>query len=217
MNKNLETEITFYAKIGNPEGLKQADSIEDHEQLEVRLSNGNKLRVRKVTKKDSNIPEYVFTAKIKEQEDTGEPETIHEVMEYSINVNEAFLLMFSEIMEQRIEKRRFFFKNRSIVLTVGGIGTPIHLDNVCFEVDSFKTNGRVPEYVKIDLEVDQILKYLDEHYPDLNIVNLNVKLGNLPFNPINIIYPPVASDEEKAIVEDLWKNHYTTDQKVAVA
>ena len=212
MKSNPETEITFYSKIGDPLGLSHADEVEDHVQLESRLIDSNKIRVRKTTKQPSNNVEYVCTCKRKDQ-NVKNPSTISDSIEYHAKVDEAFFVMFEKIMEQKIEKRRFTFKNRSINLILGNVEEPIHLEHVGFEVDYFLKDGKRSEYVKIDVEVDQIIAYIDQHYPDLKSISLTLKLNNLPFKPIDVIYPPNASDEQKALIKNLWDTQFTTKRE----
>lgn len=212
MKANSELEIVFYTKVGDPEGLNKADSVEDHVQLEARLGNGDKIRVRKTTGKHisgvDNIS-YVFTVKRKSKDSIAKNNALQECTEYSTPVTKEFFDTFKEITEQSLEKRRYFFKNKSITLTLDGTPHPIVLDNVGYEVDFFTTAGKTSEYVKVDVEVDSILEYLEKHFPDLNVINFKIKLGALPFKPTDTIYPPQATQEQKDIVADLWDNKFT--------
>jgi len=206
---NSEIELTFYAKIGDHNALSQAEYSEEHVQLEARLMDGNKIRVRKTTKIPDGTSEYIFTAKRKNPGQDVEGEKITDTTEYSVPVNEEFLNTFSEIMEQKIIKTRYYFKNSSIVLTIEGQPTPIVIDNLGFEIDIFKTRGEICEYVKVDVEVDPLLAYLDEHFPELESFNLKIKTSTLPIKLTDLIYKPTATEEQKALVKDLWENHYT--------
>ena len=220
MNGTSEIEIVFYAKIGDSEGLKKADAIEHHVQLETRLNNGNKIRVRKTSGPGDENPSYVFTAKKKSRPPSSDvsEQVVQDSTEYNSDVDEKFFDTFSEIMEQRIDKIRYTFKNRSITITLDGVETPIVLGDVCYEVDFFTTNDQVADYVKVDIEVDSILAYINEKYPDLGDLHMKIKPGDLPFKPYDIIFPPKATPEQNELIQNLWKTKFTqqSDQQAEV-
>lgn len=211
MKTNPEIEITFYAKMQNPAGLQEADEIEEHDQLETRLlKEGSKIRVRRTIKDGASTLE--FTAKITNENQSSENEDkIRDTMEYNCPVNEEYFDTFLKaVAEQRMKKTRYYFKNNSITIRIGEAVEPIVIEHVGFEVDLFHTRGEAVPYVKIDVEVDPILAYVKEHFPDVeSIMKISVKTLNLPFKPVSMIYKPEATEEEKNIVEDLWANHYT--------
>lgn len=210
MEHNSEIEIIFYAKVSNPEGLKEASNIEDHHQLEARLMDETKIRVRKTTAvSSSNATSFIFTAK-KKKESTQ----VNDYDEFNSVVDQRFFDTFFQVMEKEIKKRRYYFKHKSITITLGDVPDPIILDDVGYEVDVFTREGRTYDYVKIEVEINPILDYVNKHYPDLKSVNMNVKIDNLPFKPISVIFPPKATDEQKAFIDELWKNNFSTENKV---
>lgn len=211
MKGNRETEIVFYCLIGNPEGLNQADRVEDHVQIEVRTVNGHKLRVRKTSDPDGSNVKYEYTGKKKNKGDLESgPKMVQDSVEFDSPITEEMFNAFAQTAEQKIEKRRYYFKNCNIILTLGDKEDVIVLDNVGYEVDVFKTDGKFTERAKIDVETDPILEYIEKHYPDLKDIAVKVKPGSLPFEPNDYIFPPTASPEKKKFIEDLWANTFTT-------
>ena len=203
MTPQQELEIVIYAKVTDLEGLGKADSIEDHVQLESRLMDGNKIRIRKTTK-PNEAPSYMFTAKVKNASN-ADPQAAQDAMEYDAPVDEKLFELYENVCEQRIEKRRYTFGNRSVTLTLDGISEPLTVEGISYEVDQFKCGTEVVEYVKIDVEVQKILSSLSKSHPELKTVNMLIKLGKLPFQASEIIYRPTATEEQKQLIEELWK------------
>lgn len=145
-----EIEHTIYGRIVNPLELKNAKSMEKHEQWETRIAKTDKnagegsIRVRK-TWVEGGDPTYVRTAKVKVN-DKGDK------LELPLPSSEDEFTIMKFFAEQGLIKDRYFF--------------PIEGSELVWEVDMFpKVGGGYHEWVKIDLEV----KDRDAPIPELPI------------------------------------------------
>lgn len=138
---NKELEYEFYARLVNPEELKQAQAVEEHEQWEIQVprtdknSLGGKLRIRKTIKGEGAAPEFVLTTKTKMADGSS--------IEVPVPTTEDNFLQFKYLSEGGMKKTRYVF--------------PIEGSDKIWEVDVFhKPGGGHWEWVKIDLEVDSM-------------------------------------------------------------
>lgn len=208
---SLETEVVVYARIGNPDGLKQAVREEKHVQLEAEFTNGTRARVRKV--ESGQGVQYFFTFKLKDRKDQDE-QVIESSVEHTTEVDEAFFLGFHKVAFREVKKTRYVFNSQSVTLTSTKPGdenpTKISLPAVEFEVDLFDgqpTEGAISGgeiWCKIDVEVDNILAYLKVNRPELTDVKLHLGISNLPFSPQNIIQATTENAQEREQIKELW-------------
>ncbi len=201
-----ETEITVYAKLDDPQSLNEAELIEDHIQLEQTLLSGARIRVRKITPikggPENGGDRYEITMKEKLPDDGGIPSSNETTQE----TDENFYNHFAEVAERGIVKRRFVFMGRAPV--VRGAEEELVLPAVKYEVDLFtnpKTKQKVP-YIKIDIEIDQILDVLKEKGIDITGVRQSFNLKNLPFIAEDMFSPKNATPEQKQLLDNLWEN-----------
>lgn len=200
--KSIETEIVVYAKVGDFDGLEKTSTKQHHEQLETKFSNGQRCRMRRV-----NDKECLFTIKIPVSDEEG----IEAHEEVTTQVDQDFYEGFRQIAEHRLLKTRYTFFSETIRLTYGEGEDKqvIEIPDVKYEVDVyFNQQGEVCEWCKIDIEVDVILNYLNEHHPDLEQIKLNVKLSHLPFEPQEAILSTSMTEEQKDFVDQLWKEQF---------
>lgn len=214
MNGKKEIEIVFYAEIGDFTGFSKAHSFEEHDQLTARLPDGSSIRIRKTLKSDATTPTYTLTTKVKQAEGGS---LVASSTEYNADVNEEAFKAFEAIAEQRIVKTRYYFLNQSITLAMNDTIDRLGLDNVGFEVDVFKLNGKVSNWVKIDVEIDPILDHLNKHCAEIKNFRFRVKTKNLAFQPGKIIFPKIATDEQKAFLDQLWATEFSTQREPASA
>ena len=196
---NLETEVAFYCEIGNFEGLKKADDIEQHHQLECRFETGATSRVRKTT--DSTGVKYVYTFKIQTEPGDNSP-----VIERNKTVDKDFFDDYRLLAKRELDKTRYIFnsKNVTMVYTEDGQDHEVTIPNIQYEVDVYKKeDGSISNYCKIDVEVDSIVNFITENYPQVKNFNLKVKLSHLPFEPKNPIRSSDKSKKEK--MDAIWK------------
>lgn len=211
-NKNDETEAVIFAKVTNPEGLAEATHKEHHEQLEADLGTKGRCRVRKTTTDDDVV--YDFAMKIPKESVGAGVKTVEEV---PVRVDENFFEAFRKVAKKMVRKTRYVFDGN--LRTGAGMGysrTP-GLPSVKYEVDIFETqNGEFGTWAKIDIELDTILKAMNEgSVIQLNgaskPVKLTFKVSHLPFKPVESFLAGNATPEQKTFLTELWDNHFNLD------
>lgn len=210
-----ETEIVIYSKITEPARLEECSSREEHVQLETNFINGQRCRVRKVTKdgKDS----YTLTMKVKSAADhTG----VAASTEYSAEIDEDFFNAFEQVAVRKLVKTRYKFSSENVRMSmVAGEETrDIVIPNIEYEVDVYKkTDGNICEWCKIDVEVDNILNYVNSNHKDVTDIKLNVKVSQLPFAPNSSILSHAATDEQRIKIDEIQKeyNQLSVEPQVA--
>lgn len=199
-----EDEIVFYAKMSNPDGLKLASTKEHHDQWEVKTQKG-KVRVRK-TVKDGLEPTYEMTFK-KKSKNAG----IDGSIEQTNAIDESTFENFKVIANNGMIKDRYAFPVTSVQIKTSAGIHDIEVSDCFYEVDVFFNPDETYNlYVKIDLEVNPILDALKEKMPDLGEFNLNVKLMDLPFKPVDVIINTNITDENKAQIDKLYEEVFIT-------
>lgn len=197
--KHREDEIVFYAKMSNPEGLKLAASKESHEQWEIKTKKG-KVRVRKTTKEGLEAT-HEMTFKVKSSNAGIEGGT-----EQNNSCDLDLFNSFKEIANSGMIKDRFCFPVTSVQIMTPSGPQDVHIEGIFYEVDVFfNSDDTYNLYIKIDLEMNKMLEALKAAKPDLGDFKLNVKLLDLPFKPIDVIISKGMTDEEKAIVDNLYE------------
>lgn len=206
---NVETEATIYAKMSLPEGLKAADHVEHHEQLEGPSVNGGRFRCRKTTIGEDIS--YVLTMKVKNPGDgiAG----IDGSLEYDLTIDEVFYNAFKEVSTKRLDKTRYVFHGDGTSLVEGD--TDIVLPPVKYEVDVFTTQqGTTSEWVKIDIELDGIIAKLKEAGIDVNDTKLKLKVSHLDFKPVGGFIAKQATEDQKKILDYIWDHQFNLPVKV---
>lgn len=202
-----EDEIVFYAKMSNPDGLKLASAKEHHDQWEVKTQKG-KVRVRK-TVKDGLEPTYTMTFK-KKSKNAG----IDGSVEQTNAIDEMTFINFSQIANSGMIKDRYKFPVTSVQIKTSAGVEDIEVQDTFYEVDVFfNPDDTYNLYVKIDLEVNPILDALKVKKPDLGEFNLNVKMLDLPFKPVDVIINTNMSDEQKQKVDHLYETVFITKNR----
>lgn len=202
-----EDEIVFYAKMSNPDGLKLASAKEHHDQWEVKTQKG-KVRVRK-TVKDGLEPTYTMTFK-KKSKNAG----IDGSVEQTNAIDEMTFINFSQIANNGMIKDRYKFPVTSVQIKTSAGVEDIEVQDTFYEVDVFfNPDDTYNLYVKIDLEVNPILDALKVKKPDLGEFNLNVKMLDLPFKPVDVIINTNMSDEQKQKVDHLYETVFITKNR----
>ena len=199
---NPETEVAIFAKMTNPEGLKEADHVEHHEQLEGPSVEGGRFRCRKTTTGESVT--YVLTMKTKGKSGIA---GIAGSLEYDLVIDERFYVAFRLLSTKRLDKTRYVFHGKETTLNSGGDGPP--LPPVKYEVDVFtKQDGTASEWVKIDIELDGIIAKLKETGQNPDDASLTLKVSHLPFQPKGGFIAKQATPEQKQILDHIWDNEF---------
>lgn len=217
---NTETELTVYARIDDPQSLNEADAIEDHIQLESTLTTGGRMRVRKITSvkggPEATGDRFEITIKEKLPKDAGVGSSLETTQDSDRNFYEAF----SQIASRGIVKRRYTFLGRAP--KVSGLDQQIVLPAVKFEIDQFVIPTDKPEekqysqWVKIDIEIDDILKVLKEQGIDTAQVKQKFSLAAMPFTAEDMFSPESMNEEQKAQLDKLWDTEFAMKIKPEV-
>ena len=229
MQGHTETEITIYCLITNPQALEGLDR-EEHVQLEARFevpeivtpqepapdnpteSNPadteltsqykGKCRVRRTEVKGQ--VRYECTLKVLNPGKEGLLSNIEE----TIPCTDTFMESFRKIAKSQWVKTRYHYHPDQIVLDTSQGEIILDLPLV-YEIDVFtKTNGEKSNWVKIDLEVDELYRKLDEDYPDMDLGQINLKLSSLPIKPVKYIISEFATDEQRAFIDQLFQQEF---------
>lgn len=207
--KQAENEITIFAKIGNIEGLKSATRHEDQIQIEARLGAENHCRVRR-TDKNGEVG-YMYTFKLR-NDSSGAP--VASKHEFNLAVDEDFFNGFKQAADKEQNKTRYIFECEKITLAYKENDEDKVLDipNVIYEVDVFKkADGSIAEWCKIDIEIDQIMQYLEHNHPELKDIKMTVKITHLPFEPTDPFICSGPEDANHARVAELYEHHFCID------
>lgn len=194
-----ETEVVVYARIGNMEGLNEAVRKERQDQLEGQFKTGVNSRVRHNIEKD----EYIFTFKVK----TKDHEGLEANREYNAVVDKDFYEGFKSAASRYLKKTRYYFSSEKVSLTMkrGNETIIVEIPNIEYEVDVYeKTDGEISEYCKIDVEADNIINFLNMHYPDIQGFKLFIKVSHLPFEPKECIHEFESDESLKKQVDLIW-------------
>lgn len=207
-----ETEITIFGRIVNMEDLNEFTEKEHHVQLESKLEKG-KCRVRKTTTNIGTTYQYVLKIPVIT---TSEDLNIIASNEYKLDVDELFFNGFKEVANCCFYKTRYIAKSNEVILKIKIDDEQediIKLPDIKYEVDIYDDiNGQPSEWCKIDIEVDTLLKYINERFPDNdNDLYFKVSLQNLPINLENVIVKEFANDEQLAIINNLFNSVYKKD------
>lgn len=198
---NKETEAIFYAKIGNPEGLATAERKIKQVQMECTIDENRRQRVR-YEQEGSNPPVYTYTTKVFKNTN----EDLKECLEHDTIVSKEFCDTFEPIADRMVAKTRYVFPAKDTTITLPD-GQEIALPDVNFEVDVYKVaNGTgTSSYCRVEVELQEIFAKLEEAMPDYDKANFNISLKDLPFEPSDYFNAEQATDEQKAIIDSLWR------------
>ena len=208
-SESQETEITIFGVIedlSELNNLKDCDK-EDHIQLEAKFNSNGKCRVRKTTK--GNEVSYVFTIKTK----TIDKGSLSTNIEYSIPVDEAFFDGFSKVADIKLVKTRYNIvsENSNLAIKKKKLDTSViveeaSLPEILFELDVFtNSDGSLNKVCKVEIELDALFDYLEEKYPNLKKTDVKVSLAELPINITNSFIVSQATDEQKKMLNSLFK------------
>lgn len=206
---DIETEMYFMVKLADMSGLEEADMIETHVQVEARFTTGNKSRVRKVSSVKGGPAEagdrFVFTIKSPNKED--DTQAAKSSIETNLEVDQNFFDAFGKVANQAFTKKRYYFTDRSSKAE----SIDLVLPPVCYEIDVFLDKDENPiEWVKIDIELDDLKKALAEKGIEFNQIKQRIDFSALPIKVLEVIPMVNPSPEQKAFVDDLYKNRITT-------
>ena len=201
---NTEREITIYARVGDPDGLNQADAVDQHEQWEVRLpvigENGAKRRQRVRETISDGVSRFDETIKIDIDGETAVQSTIEVSTPIEADYFEAWKQHFGE---RGVLKTRYTFHAKKVSVTMEG--KEIEIPNIKYEVDIFRTEtGERSRWCKIDVEIDSLLDFLDRKGISFDDVEMVVKVTHLPFKPEQCFLHSVGNEQHDQSVKKFW-------------
>ena len=201
---NPETEVAVYAKMTNASGLSEATHVEHHEQLDGPSVDGGRFRCRKTTVGDSVT--YVLTMKVKSKEKAWGG--VNASTEFNLDVDEQFYNAFKFLSKKRLNKTRYVFHGKeTLVSDAESNDTP--LPPVKYEVDVFhKEDGTQSQWVKIDVELDDLITKLKESGRSVDGTTLTLKVSHLPIKPVGGFTNESATPEQKELLSNLWDNEF---------
>lgn len=198
-----ENEFTAYALINDMDGLNNADSVEEHIQAEVRLKDSkDRIRVRHTKRNDEDILESTIKLKIPSDD------SIDNLIEHTVEIDEGYYTAMFYAASHYIHKTRYTYICRNLDISVKapiGNFTKIKLPIVKYEVDVFyDIDGGINPYCKIDVELDDLQRYIADIDPDLEL-KIEIRLTHLPFKPTNILSS--LDDDDQSQIDELYKRY----------
>lgn len=207
MSQQAETELCFYARIGDAEALENAIDIEHHEQWEYKViveddddneEYRGKVRIRR-TERDNQV-KFEETIKLP-VESEAVTQGNHE---YTVSITEEYFNAWKRLFgDKGYKKTRYVFLSKEVMLDHHD--EEIKLPDIKYEVDVFfDQEGQRAKWCKIDIEIDDILAYLKEHHPEIEKFDTTVWLSKLPFKPEDAFSAVTDNDEQKEAIKAFW-------------
>lgn len=204
MAKENERESTIYARMTNPSGLWQAAEILHQEQAQIKAPCGN-IRVRMERKDGSKDWEYTMTTKHFSLAKGG----VKDACEDTEKISAKQYQMFKSVCKDYMRKTRFVFLIEKLVVEKPGVKTEVELKDVKYEVDVFyKENGEASEYVKIDVELQNIKPQLDALGIDIGTVNLTARVSKLPFGPVAAFVDDGSGGKMREFISMIYETQF---------
>lgn len=206
MGTSNETEVCFYALIGNREGLKRAATVEIQEQYSFIVPSEiegkvTKIRTRACTKDGQTRYELTIKAAA-----SGEQDKCNAAVETTALIGEKFFETWkATVSPEGIRKVRYVFVPEKTVVSFQG--TDHEIPGVKYEVDVFiSKDGSESKWCKIDIELDVIFDYMKAKELSPDSYDLKVAISKLPFEPQHTFSGDTENEEEKAAVQNFWKS-----------
>lgn len=197
-----EDEIVVYAKIGDFEGLKQAQSKESHEQWQVSAPFG-KIRVRKTTKEGLEST-YSMAIKTRDSQ-TG----VNGGSETEMDIDQTTFDSFKTISQKGMIKDRYVFPTSKITLRSDSGKKNVQVPDLKFEVDVYPDGkGGYHEWCKIDLEINSLMQAVKEIDASVDTAKLKVSVTDLPFKPADAIESGTDNQEQKDLISQLYDKYF---------
>ena len=201
-----ETELVLYVQLEDP-GFTLEGKSEYWFQYETEFKNGTRARVRQYHEEDSSeITRSIATIKAK----SGKTAGVDTVDEYNCEITEDFAEGFIHGSETVQHKRRDYLKSNkvAVLLTRGGEEEVHDAPELPIDFDRFiNDDGTFQQWAKVDIEIDEFVKWLDSTYGLNKIGGIHVDFEHLiPTKVLKIIHSKTTDPEEKQILDDLWDN-----------
>lgn len=199
-----EKEIVIIGKIGDLNGLKEADEVLVQEQLEFfRAKTGSRIRVRKEVSQEG----ISFKVCVKSKSKIGDgTKTTNETEE---PVTSSFFENFRNFAETLQVKKRYVFRGDQTILSCQN--KEFQLPPITYEVDVFETHdGKISEWCKIDIEIQDVLETIKNVTGlDEDLVEFTIKVTHLPFKPQMTFLVGACTPEQTKALAELYENQWT--------
>lgn len=204
-----EPELVFYARLNNFEGLKEAELIENHIQMESTFITGPRGRVRKITPIKGGpaaaADRYEFTMKVKAPPVEGVPSSD----ESTVDIDRNMFTQFAYAATRGMNKDRHRFQGKTPSVQGAQEGTPI--PPFTYEVDVYYTKHRAySAYVKIDVEVNAIVTALKLHNLPVPDFKSQITFEDLGLELSDVFYGDDQTPEQGALLDKLWQEEWVT-------
>lgn len=198
-----EREITLYAKVGDYNGFKDAERNENIQELSTRIEGKGKFRARKYVSENGTS----YKAGVKGNS-TGD--TVKKAIDEETSVSAAYFEANRLLADQMTIRDRFTFNGSTAKVTIKG--ETIAVPPVEYQVDVFlRFDGRESEWIKIDIELDKFYDAIKGIEGFTEDVDITLSVAHLPFKPQEVfIACKENSDEQRAIIAELWKEFSQT-------
>ena len=199
-----EKEIVIVGKIGDLNGLKEADKVLIQEQLEFfRFETGSRIRVRKEVSQEGTSFKVCVKSKSKIGDGT---KTTNETEE---PVTSSFFENFRNFAETLQIKKRYIFRGDRTILSCQN--KEFQLPPITYEVDVFETHdGKISEWCKIDIEIQDVLETIKNVTGvDEDLVEFTIKTTHLPFKPQMTFLVGACTPEQTKALDELYNTQWT--------
>lgn len=208
---NAETELVFYARVGNPAGLEQASEIIYQEQAQIKAPNG-RIRVRMEKPKDAAEWSYNLLTKTGFSTASGVQSSIEAK---PVAISAETYERFKQVSDRYMRKIRYVFKVERASIEAPGFEGQLDVADLCYEVDRFiNSDGALSEWVKIDLEIDSLLKALEKAGLSLDVQkHIVAKLSALPWKPVSAFFDDGSKGNSmRALVDEIYERQFIRKQ-----
>lgn len=213
-----ETEICYIAYMKNPDGLNKANRIYEMEQYSIKRKEGDKnLGEIRIRRSNQIYPktDLQFYITIKGHERSG---VITTCTETNDKVTETFYNEFKKLATDSSKKIRYVFKQENVVVKAmyKNEFTNITLPYLNYEVDVYSenTNEIIHNWVKIDIELDHVIEYIQYYLKDHQKILINkedlklvVPLDNLPIQITDAFFSNAATGKQLEIKNALYQKN----------
>ena len=208
-----ETELSFIAYLVNPDSLKAADRISKIKQFMINVpekedSNKSHIRVRETQLVyPGNETKHHLTIKTKLYSNV-----VTASKELTTRISPQFFVYYSTVAESGSFKTRYTFKIKNPTVKF------VHNDEVFkavvpylnYEVDVFTIDDFISNWVKIDVELDHVLAYIEQYFHELlgipiENVGIHIDLSDIPCELVGAFNSNVPNDAQKAIKDALYR------------
>jgi hypothetical protein len=207
-----ETELSFIAYLVDPESLKDADRIAKIKQYMIRVPEKEGSYKSHIRVRETNL---VYPGSEIQHHLTIKTElysnTVTASKELTTKISPQFFAYYSTVAESGSFKTRYTFKikNPTVRFVYNNEAFTATVPFLNYEVDVFNIDDFVSNWVKIDVEIDHVLSYIDKYFHELHgapveSIGVHIDLSELPCKLAGAFNSNVPNDSQKAIKDALY-------------